>query len=193
MLENAGGLEVDLKLNTDSIKKDLKDLSSLSEEFGRELTTSLANAIVNGDKLSSVLKKLLVEFSGRAFSMAIAPLSNAMGGFFGSLFDGITANAKGNIFTNGRVTPFAQGGVVNSPTLFPLRGGTGLMGEAGPEAVLPLARGSDGKLGVQAANSGRPVNVVMNVTARDADSFLNSRSQISAMLARAAEHGTRNL
>jgi len=69
------------------------------------------------------------------------------------------ANAKGNAFSNGNVIPFANGGVVNSPTIFPMaNGAAGLMGEAGPEAIMPLSRGTNGKLGVEAA----PVNVVIN-------------------------------
>jgi tape measure domain-containing protein len=63
----------------------------------------------------------------------------------GSLF-----NAKGNAFDAGEVTPFARGGIFDRPTIFPMARGMGLMGEAGPEAVMPLTRGSDGKLGVKA-------------------------------------------
>jgi phage-related minor tail protein len=60
------------------------------------------------------------------------------------------------------VVPFARGGVVGSPTMFPMAGGrTGLMGEAGPEAIMPLKRGKDGKLGVQAAGGGN-VSIVQN-------------------------------
>ncbi|RLC97583.1 MAG: phage tail tape measure protein, partial [Chloroflexi bacterium] len=69
------------------------------------------------------------------------------GGILGAL--GVTASAKGNAFDSGNVVPFAKGGVVNTPTLFPMAKGAGLMGEAGPEAVMPLTRGSDGKLGVK--------------------------------------------
>ena len=66
-------------------------------------------------------------------------------------------NAKGNAFRNGKVMAFASGGVVNSPTYFPMAGGkTGLMGEAGPEAIVPLTR-RNGKLGVSAS----PVNVTV--------------------------------
>lgn len=57
-------------------------------------------------------------------------------------------NATGNIFSHGNIVPFATGGIVHSPTLFPMAKGTGLMGEAGPEAIIPLKRGRDGKLGV---------------------------------------------
>jgi lambda family phage tail tape measure protein len=59
------------------------------------------------------------------------------------------ANADGNAFSNGKVTAFADGGVVNQPTMFPMANGAGLMGEAGPEAIMPLKRGKNGKLGVQ--------------------------------------------
>jgi lambda family phage tail tape measure protein len=76
---------------------------------------------------------------------------------------GFALNANGNIFAANGVVPFAQGGIVNRPTLFPFAKGTGLMGEAGPEAIMPLKRGSDGRLGV-AGGSGT-TNVVVNVDA----------------------------
>lgn len=82
-------------------------------------------------------------------------------GFFdkvGDWFAGLFGWANGGAFINGMpVTAFATGGVVSSPTLFPMRNGMGLMGEAGPEAIMPLRRGSDGRLGVsaQAGNDNR--------------------------------------
>jgi hypothetical protein len=64
-------------------------------------------------------------------------------------------SANGNAFSGGNIIPFASGGVVSSPTLFAMGGGqTGLMGEAGPEAIMPLKRGANGKLGVEAAGGG---------------------------------------
>jgi len=73
------------------------------------------------------------------------------------------ANANGNIFSRGSVVPFANGGVVGGPTYFPMFGGrTGLMGEAGPEAIMPLKRGKNGKLGVE--TSGQADNIVINQT-----------------------------
>jgi hypothetical protein len=74
-------------------------------------------------------------------------------------------NANGNAFGANGIIPFAKGGIVNSPTLFPFAKGTGLMGEAGPEAIMPLKRGPDGKLGVLATGGGGDVNVVVNVDA----------------------------
>jgi TP901 family phage tail tape measure protein len=67
---------------------------------------------------------------------------------------GFTPAANGATFSNG-IAKFASGGIVSSPTLFKFADGgttrTGLMGEAGPEAIMPLKRGSDGSLGVQAS------------------------------------------
>ena len=116
-----------------------------------------------------------------------------MAGGFSGLVGGLVGSAKGNAFADGRVMPFAKGGVVNSPLLFPLKGGTGLAGEAGPEAILPLKRGRDGRLGVAAEAGAGVINVTFNVTATDAESFRRSESQIAAMLARAAGRGARNL
>ena len=61
----------------------------------------------------------------------------------------LLGSAQGNAFGPSGVIPFANGGVVTRPTLFPFAGGTGLMGEAGAEAILPLSRGSNGNLGVE--------------------------------------------
>jgi hypothetical protein len=76
----------------------------------------------------------------------------------GLLFGKPVPSAKGNVFKGGGIVPFASGGVVSSPTLFPMSGGqTGLMGEAGPEAIMPLKRTSSGELGVVAEGSGTVV------------------------------------
>ena len=78
-------------------------------------------------------------------------IGSAIGGLFG-----IGGFAKGGAFAQaGEITAFARGGVVNRPTVFPFARGIGLMGEAGPEAILPLRRGPGGRLGVE-ANSGGP-------------------------------------
>jgi TP901 family phage tail tape measure protein len=71
-------------------------------------------------------------------------------------------NKHGNVFSGGTVQPFAAGGIVNRPTVFPMKNGAGLMGEAGPEAILPLKRGANGDLGVQASGGAAPVQVVIN-------------------------------
>ena len=69
----------------------------------------------------------------------------------------------GNVFAKNKIVPYAMGGIVNKPTLFPMANGMGLMSEAGPEAIMPLKRGANGKLGVQ--SSGGVGNIVVNVDA----------------------------
>ena len=66
------------------------------------------------------------------------------------------------------------------------------MGEAGPEAIMPLARGADGRLGVQAGGGGRSVTVVMNITTPDVQGFQRSQGQIAAQAQRALSRGQRN-
>jgi tape measure domain-containing protein len=98
-------------------------------------------------------------------------------------FNKVTGNANGNVFAKNKIVPYANGGVVNKsivdkPTLFPMANGMGLMGEAGPEAILPLKRGSNGKLGVE--SSGGIGNIVVNVDA--SGSSVEGNSQQSAQL-----------
>ena len=89
------------------------------------------------------------------------PLMNAlqasMGG--GGMLSGLFGFAKGGAISGG-VQQFASGGIVNTPTRFPMAGGTGIMGEAGAEAIIPLTRTSNGDLGVKAVGGGGAVTVV---------------------------------
>ena len=160
-----------LSLETAKLRNDMTGLNRLAENFGQTLVRSFAGAIIQGRKLSDVLKGLALSLAGQALSSALKPLGNLLG------------NA---------VTPFASGGIVNSPTLFPLRGGAGLMGEAGAEAIMPLARGRDGKLGVR-MGGGQAVNVTVNIATPDAASFRQSQSQVASVITRAVSRGQRNL
>ena len=81
---------------------------------------------------------------------------------------------------------------MNGPTAFAMRGGTGLMGEAGPEAIMPLSRGANGALGVRMHGGNTPIVVNMTVHAQDAASFKRSQTQIAAGLSRALGRGQRN-
>jgi len=108
---------------------------------------------------------------------------------FGALFPGladggvisggeIVPSAKGNVFAKNKIVPYKYGGVVDKPTLFPMANGMGLMSEAGAEAIMPLKRGRDGKLGVQ--SSGGIGNIVVNVDA--SGSSVEGNEQQSAAL-----------
>lgn len=108
----------------------------------------------------------------------------------------------GGVFENGdKVTAFASGGVINRPTLFPMASGMGLMGEAGPEAVMPLTRDSQGRLGVkQISGSSSPgVSIVINnnsdkveATASESTDSMGNRQieiTIANMMAKAVSSG----
>jgi len=100
--------------------------------------------------------------------------------------------ADGGVFQNGNVVPFANGGVVGSPTYFPMSGGrTGLMGEAGPEAIMPLKRGKNGKLGVVAEGGGETVvvNNSFNFAANGDDSVKKIIAQSVPQITEAAKAG----
>jgi len=108
---------------------------------------------------------------------------NYLGGS-GGILGGIYAN--GAAFLNGRVTPFAHGGVLGGPTVFPMANGMGLAGEAGPEAVMPLRRLPSGRLGVEAANgnsrSSSGSNFVINIDARGSEAGVEAK--IDAVITR---------
>jgi hypothetical protein len=108
--------------------------------------------------------------------LIIQPLMRSLQGALGSGISipgfnpiaGITGSANGNAFDGGNVIPFARGGVIDGPMMAPMA----LMGEAGPEAIVPLRRGPDGNLGImQQGNAGGAVNAPVNITidARGAD------------------------
>ena len=73
-------------------------------------------------------------------------------------------NANGNVIANNKIVPYAKGGLIERPTIFPLAAGAALAGEAGVEAIMPLRRGKNGKLGVEATGGGIG-NIVVNVDA----------------------------
>ena len=154
------GFEGDLAGLRDSMVFTGREVDRLSSGIGRGLRGAFDGLVFDGLKLSEALKQVATSMVDMVYDVAMKPVQGAVGGMIAEgmngLLSGMMPFAKGGAFTQGRVMPFAKGGVVASPTAFPMRGGTGLMGEAGPEAIMPLTRGADGRLGVQAAGGGRP-------------------------------------
>lgn len=182
---------ITVEADTREAEEKLAALSQRANAFSASISTAFRQAVAGGKSFEAVLSSLAMKLATIALDKALAPLSNLFGSFIDSAFKGFGL-ASGGVVAGGRVTPFARGGVVNGPTLFPLARGIGLMGEAGPEAVLPLARGSDGALGVR-TQGGAAVNITFNVAATDAESFRRSEAQVTAMLARAVSRGRRGL
>lgn len=177
-----------------------REVGAMSRSIGGGLRRAFDGLVFDGMRLSDALRGVARSMVDAAYNTAMRPVQNAVGGALADgmngLLSGLLPFQAGGVFSQGRVTPFARGGVVQGPVMFPMRGGTGLMGEAGPEAILPLTRGADGRLGVaaQGAATGRggPVQVVMHITTPDAESFRRSKSQIAAEMGRALSRGARN-
>lgn len=173
-----------------------REVNSLSTGLGGGLRRAFDGLVFDGMKLSDALKGVARTMADTVYGIAMKPVQNAIGGALAQGLNGLLGNLmpfeKGGAFSQGHVMPFAKGGVVAQATAFPMRGGYGLMGEAGPEAIMPLARGADGRLGVQAAMGARPVTVVMNITTPDVQGFQRSQSQIAAQAQRMLARGQRN-
>ena len=170
-------------------------IKDLDRSLSGSLKSAMRSAVFEGEKLSGVLSSLAESMVMKTFNQSIDPVTDALSGVITNSVSGLVGSllpfAKGGVISQGKVQAIAKGGVVNGPTTFPMQSGTGLMGEAGPEAIMPLARGADGRLGVHGAV--QPVQVTMNVTTPDAAGFQKSKSQIAAGLSRALQAGRRNL
>lgn len=173
-----------------------REVNTLSTGIGGGLRRAFDGLVFDGVKLSDALRGVARTMADTIYGVAMKPVQNALGGALAQglngLLGGLMPFEKGGAFAQGRVMPFAKGGVVAQATAFPMRGATGLMGEAGPEAIMPLARGADGRLGVQATGSARPVTVVMNITTPDVQGFQRSQTQIAAQAQRMLARGQRN-
>ena len=148
----------------DKVNEKLTESQQLFENIKETVATGLTNAIeglIDGTKtLGESLSGILKQMAGLFLRAGIGSFKGA-DGTGGSGLLGLFAN--GGVVAQNKIVPFAYGGVVKKPTLFPMANGMGLMGEAGPEAIMPLRRGPGGRLGVQA--SGGVGNVVVNVDA----------------------------
>jgi phage-related minor tail protein len=116
----------------------------------------------------SAFRPGLMNLIGSVFGVPTSGnLTNALVNSGGPSLPGFSIeSAKGSVYDTGLQT-FAKGGmftnsVVNQPTMFKFAQGTGLMGEAGPEAIMPLKRDSNGNLGVRAGGNQGNVDVVVN-------------------------------
>lgn len=174
-----------------------READTFASGIGGGLKRAFDGLIFDGMKLSDALKGIARSMADTAYNIAMKPIKDAVAGALAggvnSAVSGILPFANGAAFSQGRVTAFAKGGVVSQPTHFPMRGGTGLMGEAGPEVIMPLTRGADGRLGVAAAGGGRPVSVNITVNTPDVAGFARSQGQIAAQMGRILARGQRNM
>jgi phage-related minor tail protein len=171
----------------------LAEVSKAGARFSSALSRSFVDLAIKGRTFGDVLRLLAFRLSEIALKAAFKPLTDGLGAALAGLVSGGLGFARGGVIRQGMPVPFAQGGVIASPIAFPLAGNrVGVAGERGPEAILPLARGPDGRLGVR-AESGGGINVTFNIATPDLESFRRSETQLAALLARAVAHGNRNL
>lgn len=140
-------------------------IKSFSEEAGAAVSKAfqgmedaLVKFVMTGKlNFSDLTRSILADMARIAIRQAIMKPLMGLFPFLG--------NANGNAFAQNGIVPYRKGGVVNSPTMFRFGGSNlGIMGEAGPEAILPLQRGKGGKLGVIAQGGGAG-NITVNVDA----------------------------
>jgi len=187
----------------ESVKNvNLQIANSFVNTFNK-LEDSLVEFVQTGTLNFKKLARSIINDITRIFirSQIIAPLTGGLGNIFGigggkqkvidqtlkspgvlgalEIEAGRNRNALGNVIANNKIVPYAKGGLIERPTIFPLADGAALAGEAGVEAILPLRRGKNGKLGVE-ANGGGIGNIVVNVDA--SGSSVEGNSQQSAQL-----------
>ena len=160
-IEKSFGQTMRDKLKTfgDSIKTLQESMADVVVKGIKGMEDALVNFVMTGKlNFRNLANSIISDMARIAIQQTI---TKPFGNFLENLFE----NANGNAFVDGKVQKYAYGGVVNRPTLFPMaNGGVGLMGEAGAEAILPLRRASNGKLGVQSTGGGVG-NIVVNVDA----------------------------
>lgn len=193
----AAGFDAEMRRIHQTFSVTHQGAAQLEKTLSRGVKNAIYDLVLGGATLSEAFHNIGQSLINSAYNAAVKPVAGHVGGMLSdvvkNLFGEFSPFADGAGFAQGRVMPFANGGVVSGPVTFPMRGGTGLMGEAGPEAIMPLTRGADGKLGVRAQGGGAaPVTVVMNITTPDAQGFRRSQSQIAAEMSRALGRGRRN-
>jgi phage-related minor tail protein len=187
----------DTSHTVDSLALKTRDLELTANSFSRAMTQAFAVSVTGGKQFDDVLKSLTLRLSSLSVNLAFKPVQNSIAGGIDNLLSGLTgtSNSAATNFAaaSGAVKPFASGGIIGSPTYFPLmQGGVGLAGEAGPEAIMPLTRGPDGRLGVSGAGGGVN-NVTIQIATPDPGSFRRSESYITGQIARAVARGQRSM
>lgn len=186
----------DSEQTLDNLGLRTRELTIGANAFSRAMTGAFTASVVGGRQFDDVLKSLTLRLSDLAVRMAFKPLEKSISGGIESLLSGLMGVGGSAVKTQqnalGAVKPFASGGVIGTPTYFPLmQGGVGLAGEAGPEAIMPLARGPDGKLGVAGHGGGNSITI--QIATPDLESFRRSENYITGQIARAVSRGQRSL
>lgn len=195
MADDAFDRSAELLDRMDGLEGRARALTVSANGFAAAMSRAFVQSTAGGKQLDDVLKGLALRLSNMAVASAFKPIASGLAGGLNNLFEGLFASSAGGKVAGamGAVKPFAAGGVIGTPTYFPLLpGGVGLAGEAGPEAILPLARGPDGRLGVASSGQGG-ASIVVHIATPDLESFRRSESYVAVQIARAVARGQRSL
>jgi len=194
--EDTGDAADTLSGSMEGVRTRTRDLTTGSNAFARAITSAFAAGATGARSFDSVLKSLALRLSNLSVGMALKPAIGSLFGSSGLSLGGASASGiTGGTGAEdaGGIQPFAKGGVIATPNFFPLGGNQlGVAGEAGPEAIMPLTRGPDGRLGVAAAG-GAAANVTVHIATPDAESFRRSETYLTGLIARAVARGQRGL
>ncbi|MDR6660035.1 phage-related minor tail protein [Tardiphaga robiniae] len=174
----------------DSMTTKTAGLTSAATTFSKVMTQAFSSSVASGQKFDDVLKSLALKMSDLATKSALQAGAGAMSSSISSLVSSLFGGA-GKAGVSSPVKAFASGGVIGTPSYFPMPGGTGLAGESGPEAIMPLQRAADGSLGVAAQGGGNTINV--QIATPDLDGFRRSENYVTGQIARAVARGQRSL
>ena len=192
--QSANSAGADLSNILDGVQSRTNGLGISAAAFANAMTRAFTQATTGGKQFDDVLKSLALRLSSLTVAQAFKPLAKGLAGGLNDIFNGLFGNGQLSMNAMGAIKPFAAGGVIGTPTYFPLSsGGLGLAGEAGPEAIVPLARGPDGQLGVAMAGAGAAANITVQIATLDAASFRRSEAYITGQIARAVARGQRSL
>lgn len=173
--------------------KKLLDIAKEREAFEKKIESTLESGLmsmVDGTKsVSDAFRSMATDVIKELYRiLVVQQIVNQAKSAITSLSGVVFPSANGNVLNNGKITPYANGGVVGSPTMFNMSGGkTGLMGEAGPEAILPLKRGPNGKLGVESSGGSVVVNQTINVSTGVAQTVRNEIRTLMPQIAEGAK------
>ena len=171
----------------EQMKTSLDGIGISADKVSKSLTSAFSNAVTSGKTFDQTLQSITQSLGKVVINAGLQPVQQGLSSLISSSLSGLSGASAG-------VTAFADGGIVSSPTFFGSGGGLGLMGERGAEAIVPLSRGPDGRLGLAAsAAGGTPGNIQVTISTPDPAQFQRSQVQISSAIARAVSAGQRGL
>jgi len=178
-----------------SMTTTLSALDLSAQSVSTALNSAFSSASSSAKSFDQVLTSLVSKMAAVALKPVAKQAGNSLQSFFSQAFSGLSAptSTQSADSSFSPFTLYADGGIVSSPTFFGSGSGLGVMGERGAEAIMPLARGPDGTLGLATSRQTGGANVVVNISTPDAESFRRSDQQLSSTLARAVNRGQRSL